>query len=251
MDLDREISNNLLLRSDIKLKNEHLMHIDQKVDHLNDLSNRLFLMAGLSSQIIDYTTSGRGGQVSDNLKKSEKSHRLYFHNLMSSQEQEYINTLVEQVDNLSVAYEYIEKIIQDNNHLLSHIPTLTPTSGHISSPFGYRRSPFTGRREFHRGIDISAPQGTPVIAPADGKVVFAGYKAGFGNTIIIEHDFGYTTRYAHLKNFEIEKWQEVKRAELIGYVGNTGRSTGPHLHYEVLFQGVHVNPARYFFDSLD
>lgn len=247
---ERELSNNLMLRNDIKLKSDHLIYVDQKVEHLNELSSRLFMMAGLSSKIYEYTASGsgRGGQSANDFKSNENSYRLYYLNLISSQTNEYIESLIDQVDALSEKYSYIESIITENNHILSHIPTLTPTSGYISSSYGYRRSPFTGRREFHKGIDISAPKGTQIVAPADGKVVYTGYKTGFGNTLIIEHDFGYVTQYAHLDDFAVKKWQNVKRGELIGYVGNSGRSTGPHLHYEVLFHGVNVNPARYFFD---
>ncbi len=250
-DLEKEISSNVLLKNDIKLKGDHLMYVDQKVEHLDELSSRLFAMVGLSSKIYDYTVSGRGGQSSNEIKSNENSYRLYYMNYMKSKKNEYIESLVDQVDDLTANYAYIEKIIKENNHILSNIPTLTPTSGYISSSYGYRKSPFTGRKEFHRGVDISAPAGTPVVVPADGKVVFTGYKTGFGNTVIVEHDFGYVTHYAHLKDYCVKRWQNVQRGELLGHVGNTGRSTGPHLHYEVLFHGVNVNPARYFFDLVE
>ncbi len=250
-ELEMELSSNILLKNDIKMKSDHLMYVDQKVEQLNELSGKLFTMVGLSSKIYDFTASARGGQSNNELKTNENSYRLYYMNYMNSKKNEYIESLVEQVDELSESYSYIENIIRDNNHILSHIPTLTPTQGYVTSAYGYRKSPFTGSKEFHKGIDISAPDGTPVVAPADGKVVFTGYKTGFGNTIIIEHDFGYVTHYAHLKEYNVKRWQNVKRGDLIGRVGNTGRSTGPHLHYEVLFHGVNVNPSRYFFDKID
>lgn len=251
LDLERELSNNVLLRNEKSLKVDQLMHIDRKVDNLNDMSSKLFTMAGLSPNIHDHTSSGRGGQAPNEFRSSEKSYRLFYLNMLTTQKKQYIESLMDQVENLSESYYFIENIINENKQILSHIPTITPTTGYISSPYGYRRSPFTGRREFHRGIDISAPMGTLIYAPADGKVVFTGNKAGFGKTIVIEHGFGYVTRYAHLRDFNIKRWDDVKRGDVIGYVGNTGRSTGPHLHYGVIYQGIHVNPSRYFFDTID
>jgi murein DD-endopeptidase MepM/ murein hydrolase activator NlpD len=117
--------------------------------------------------------------------------------------------------------------------------------GWVTSNFGYRTSPFTGRREFHRGLDIATRSGTPILAPADGVVIFAGPKRLSGNMIIIDHGHGMTTNYGHIKQAHKKKGERVKRGDVIAEVGNTGRSTGPHLHYEVLLNGVSVNPEKY------
>ncbi len=123
-----------------------------------------------------------------------------------------------------------------------------PTRGWTSSRFGYRASPFTGKREFHKGIDISARMGSPVVATADGMVAFSGLDRGYGRTIVLKHGYGLKTRYAHLKRILVKKGQFVKRGEIIGLVGNSGRSTGSHLHYEVHLNGVPVNPMKYIID---
>ncbi|MFP4316040.1 MAG: M23 family metallopeptidase [Desulfovibrionales bacterium] len=129
--------------------------------------------------------------------------------------------------------------------LLASTPSIWPTKGWVSSNFGYRTSPFTGKREFHKGLDISGPTGTPVYAPANGSVTFNGKDGGYGLTLTITHGNGITTRYAHLNQATVKKGQQVVRGELIGFMGNSGRSTGPHLHYEVRLNGVFVNPERF------
>jgi murein DD-endopeptidase MepM/ murein hydrolase activator NlpD len=125
---------------------------------------------------------------------------------------------------------------------------LRPTKGWISSDFGYRISPFTGRREFHNGLDIATREGTPIIAPADGVVTFAANKWLIGNMITIDHGHGMVTQYGHLKEFVAKKGDHVKRGQVIAKVGNTGRSTGPHVHYMVRLNGVPVNPEKYILD---
>ena len=115
----------------------------------------------------------------------------------------------------------------------------------FSHGFGWRKDPFTGRREFHRGIDIVAPVNTGVQASADGVVARSGRSPDLGNVLEIAHGYGYLTRYAHLNEFLVRRGDRVKRGELIGRVGSTGRSTGPHLHYEVFRDGRRVNPWKH------
>ncbi|WP_462268483.1 peptidoglycan DD-metalloendopeptidase family protein [Desulfobacter sp.] len=140
--------------------------------------------------------------------------------------------------------DLIEKLTKKKN-LLASSPSIKPVSGIITSPFGYRKSPFTGRRTFHSGLDISNRRGTKIVSTAVGKVVFAGRKTGYGNVVIIDHGYGKATKYAHLSDILVHKNQQVKRGEVIATLGNTGRSTGPHLHYEVLVNGTPVNPSKY------
>ncbi|WP_353893279.1 peptidoglycan DD-metalloendopeptidase family protein [Proteinivorax hydrogeniformans] len=128
----------------------------------------------------------------------------------------------------------------------AHTPSIRPAEGRVSSPFGYRNHPFTGARQLHTGIDIANATGTPILATANGTVVTASYSGGYGNLIIIDHGYGYTTHYAHLSEIKVRKWQEVEKGEVIGNMGSTGRSTGPHLHYEVRVGGKPVNPKEYY-----
>ena len=140
--------------------------------------------------------------------------------------------------------DLIDKLTKKKN-LLASSPSIKPVSGIITSSFGYRKSPFTGRRTFHSGLDISNRRGTKIVSTAVGKVVFAGRKTGYGNVVIIDHGYGKATKYAHLRDILVHKNQQIKRGEVIATLGNTGRSTGPHLHYEVLVNGTPVNPSKY------
>jgi murein DD-endopeptidase MepM/ murein hydrolase activator NlpD len=124
-------------------------------------------------------------------------------------------------------------------------PNGWPTDGHITSPYGWRVDPMTGGREFHGGVDIAAEPGEPVRATADGIVSFAGWSGNNGNLVVIEHGMGFQTFYAHNRKVIVKMGQKVKRGQIISYMGSTGRSTGPHVHYEIWHDGRSVNPAKY------
>ena len=128
---------------------------------------------------------------------------------------------------------------------VSSAPNLWPVEGQITGSFGERIDPFNGEGAFHSGVDISASVGSPVIAPADGIVTFADFQSGYGRAITIDHGHGISTRYGHLSSFAVTAGQYIQRGDTIGYVGLSGRSTGPHLHYEVRINDVPVNPYKY------
>lgn len=134
--------------------------------------------------------------------------------------------------------------------ILSHAPNLWPVDGHVTGSFGERIDPFNGEGAFHRGVDISTAYGTPVIAPADGVVTYAEFFNGYGRLIELDHGHGFITRYGHLSAFAVAAGQTVQRGQIIGYVGLTGRSTGPHLHYEVWINHTPVNPYKYLRSTL-
>lgn len=138
-----------------------------------------------------------------------------------------------------------QKFLESQKKLLASTPSIWPTKGWMSSGFGYRISPFTEQKEFHKGIDISARMNALIVAPADGVVYGVDFDHGFGKTVVIKHGYGVVTLYAHLNKILVKRGQFVKRGEKIAQVGSTGRSTGPHLHYEVHLNGVPVNPLRY------
>lgn len=130
---------------------------------------------------------------------------------------------------------------------LSAKPTIRPVDTRITATYGYRRNPFTNRgSEFHRGIDFAGAIGTPIKATGDGVVIFAGWQSGFGKVVIISHGYGYTTLYGHNSKLLVEQGDKVKKGQVISKMGSTGRSTGPHCHYEVRLNGATVNPAKYF-----
>lgn len=129
---------------------------------------------------------------------------------------------------------------------MARVPSIWPVGGEITDDYGLRRNPFGGGpAEFHDGLDIATAWGTPVVATGDGAVSFAGFKNGYGNVVIVDHGNGLSTAYGHLSRIEIAPGQEVKRGDLVGRVGSTGRSTGPHLHYEVRVGETAVSPVRY------
>lgn len=131
---------------------------------------------------------------------------------------------------------------------LAATPSIWPTNGFVTSGYGFRTSPFTARRQFHAGIDIAADFGTKIIAPASGRVVFAGRRGAFGRIVEIDHGFGIRTVYGHTDDIYVRVGQRVERGTRIAAVGSTGRSTGPHLHYQVKANGRTVNPADYIFE---
>jgi len=133
------------------------------------------------------------------------------------------------------------------DHLASS-PSIWPTKGWLTSRYGYRVSPFTNKKQFHSGLDIAGAPGTPIVAPARGKVVFAGRKGPLGNAVILDHGYGMRTQYGHTKELFVKKGETVERGQEIASLGNSGRSTGPHLHYVVEYQGKTRNPLDYIFD---
>jgi murein DD-endopeptidase MepM/ murein hydrolase activator NlpD len=139
----------------------------------------------------------------------------------------------------------LHDLLENQKRTLASTPSIWPARGWLSSRFGYRNSPFSSAREFHRGIDISTRMNAPIVAPADGVVFGVDWDDGFGKTLVIKHGNGLTTLYAHLNKILVKRGKSVKRGEKIGLVGTTGRSTGPHLHYEVFLNGMPVNPLRY------
>jgi hypothetical protein len=156
----------------------------------------------------------------------------------------------------SKSYEQIAELIKNQQQMLSSIPSIQPVKNrdlkHIASGFGYRTDPIYKITKFHAGMDFTAPVGTDVFATGDGTVETVNYSfGGYGNEIVINHGYGYKTRYAHLSRFNVRVGQKVKRGEKIADIGNTGKSTGPHLHYEVLKAGSAVNPVYFYYSDLN
>lgn len=137
----------------------------------------------------------------------------------------------------------------ERQSLLNGTPSIKPVYGWYTSKFGYRVDPFSGRLEMHKGLDIAAPLGTPIYSPANGVVSHVGYEPGYGKILSIDHGYGVKTRYAHNSQIFVELGQKVSRRDVIASVGSTGRSSGPHLHYEIHVHGVSVDPVNYILDE--
>jgi murein DD-endopeptidase MepM/ murein hydrolase activator NlpD len=139
---------------------------------------------------------------------------------------------------------FVRHDVERRAALASATPSIWPTKGWLTGYYGGRSDPFSGEPAFHQGIDLSTDKGQPVFATADGTVESATYTGDYGNLIVLKHDFGLATRYGHLSGFEVRAGQHVKRGDVVGYVGSTGRSTGAHLHYEILANGRPLNPLE-------
>ena len=160
--------------------------------------------------------------------------------------QDFLSSLQESARLEEISQQDLLRALREHKDTLASLPTIWPTTGFISSPFGSRSSPFGGGRvQFHKGIDISSRSGTPIVATAEGTVRQAGRDGAYGNSVEVHHGSGLVTKYAHMQRFVVEQGEWVRRGQVLGYVGMTGRATGPHLHYEVRLNGVPVNPMRY------
>ncbi|MFN4314683.1 MAG: peptidoglycan DD-metalloendopeptidase family protein [Chitinophagaceae bacterium] len=175
---------------------------------------------------------------------------------------ELYNSIVTTMDQLASrikvqtdSYAELDALIKNKEKLLAHTPAIQPVSNkdltRIASGFGYRVDPIYKTTKMHAGIDFTAPQGTPIYATADGNVSIAGNRGnGFGNHVVIRHGYGYETLYGHMAKVKVRQGQVVKRGEVIGYVGSTGKSTGPHCHYEVHKNGNKIDPIYFFYNDL-
>ena len=156
-----------------------------------------------------------------------------------------VSGLQSRTESLDRSFVELDEAFQERMNQLAATPSIMPVEGWFSHGFGWRKDPFTGKREFHRGIDIVAPENTGVEASADGVVARADRSPDLGNVLEIAHGYGYVTRYAHLNKLLVRRGERVLKGDLIGRVGSTGRSTGPHVHYEIFRDGRRVNPWKY------
>ena len=223
-----------------------LKELDNQILDIEKKDKAVRSYAGMPEVDIDIKKLGVGGVDSRDIK--------ILNNLAPAISKEIsdlqidIEKLSRQVNFELASYETIYEKVKSDIDRIRHIPSIRPVSGgYLNSSFGYRQDPIDAVRRFHQGQDFSVPTGTPVFAPADGVVKRAYYIGGFGNHIKLDHSSGYSTTFAHLSEIFVRHGQKVKRGDVIGETGNTGRSTAPHLHYEVHFKGTPKNPADFFF----
>jgi murein DD-endopeptidase MepM/ murein hydrolase activator NlpD len=219
---------NLALRSEQKRFEETVSHLARRLGQAETQAARLARELGLEGE----ETVAAGGEASQ-LPPSTAPLRLD------------VESLELRTRGLVSSMSRIDDAFQERARLLAATPNVMPVSGWFSHGFGWRKDPWTGEREFHRGIDIVAEAGTDVRATADGFVVRATRQPDYGNMIDLDHGYGYATRYGHLSELLVQEGQAVRRGQVIGRVGSTGRSTGPHLHYEVFRDDRRVNPWKY------
>lgn len=210
--------------------------LQAKIGELQNVVTKLGVMAGIEQVLPDSKVGGVGGLSSRDT-------------VPPTIDTAVLQNMDENVSSLAQRSHRLEEYYQGQRALLSSTPSVWPVRGYLSASFGNRVDPFTGQPDFHPGIDVATPQGTRVQAPADGVVIFSGDKGGYGNSVVIDHQYGVVTRYAHLSAFNVKPGQRVKRGDVIGFVGSTGRSTAPHLHYEVWVHDQVQNPIHFILDE--
>lgn len=221
MRIERE---NERLRAENERQRQQLNNLNQRIEAVEDNARRLAEMSGVESENRQSESRGAGGP----------------------------EILLDSLPSLiSVEYktDYIERELKSYEELIKRrttTPSIWPVTGELTDGFGGRRNPFGGlSSEFHTGQDIATLWGTPVVAAASGTVIFAGWQNGYGQLVVIDHGNGLTSRYGHLSGIDVEVGQQIARGEQVGRVGSTGRSTGPHLHYEIRINDEPVDPLQY------
>ena len=234
---------NELLKDKFSLLNDRYSHLESELKSITDISNELRLAVDLTPVSVEERTLGVGGTnpISKLYKElgSDVSDAI-----------DIADVVLKKFEFEKTQYDEISSKLKQNEDLFESIPAIVPTEGHyISESYGMRMHPILKIKKMHTGIDIINNVGTSVKASGKGKVVFAGVKGGYGLTVEIDHGFGYQTIYAHLSKINVKEGQIVNRNQLIAKSGNSGLSSGPHLHYEVLHNGQNLNPAEFFFDE--
>ncbi len=226
------------LDTDIRdiMKNDPAMaKIKENVEDNEEKEITTVSMASIKPDLLIATASRNGGFL---ITRNQTTKREQ----MSSD----LEIIQNEIDSREESLMVLKSAVQERQQRLAHTPSIWPVNNaKITSSFGYRRSPFANRREFHKGIDLGTRHGSSVYATCDGIVTFSGWKSGYGYTIIISNDFGFSTLYAHNSSRLVNKGDKVSKGDIIARVGNTGRSTGAHLHYEVRVNGLLTNPKEY------
>ena len=230
-------------KSQIHFFSARIEDLERQLSKLKDFDQKIRIIANLEKIQDSTSLRGMGGpspsDIRERLKEGKDEKGLI----------QQMKTDIERLQSEALSREEslseIEKLLQSKKVMLIHTPSIWPVLGWVTSGFGFRTNPFTGLTQMHEGLDISNRVGTPVMAPADGIVLDTGNDFAYGRTLTISHGFGMISRYSHLNKVLVRNGQRVKRGDKIGEVGMTGKTTGPHLHYEVRVNGIPANPMRY------
>jgi len=238
------------LKQNYRVMEERIKQLQLQMDEIANRDNYVYRSIFESNPIPD----------SARVKEMEKKKEVQL--VQSMGETELVTSMAAQLNNLSLRMAYqlksfnaIENMVKNKEKLIAAIPSIQPISNRnlnrVASGFGYRIDPIYKDRRLHAGLDFTAPIGTPIYAAADGVIKDAGFNTGgYGNRVVVNHGFGYETLYAHMVRIKARVGARIKRGEVIGYVGSTGKSTGPHLHYEVHKNGTPLDPIYFFYNDL-
>ncbi len=239
---------NTLLLHHYKLLQQEVQKGQQVLAYLQDKDDEIYRTM-LEAEPIPHSIrqAGIGG--------TDRYQSLMSQSELIAETQQKVDQLKRQLYIQSKSYDEIVRLAKAQERRLACIPSIQPISikglKRISSPFGMRRHPIHGVMSMHEGVDLSAPRGTKVYATGDGVVKVVSRSSSYGKYVLVDHGYGFVTKYCHLNGYNVKRGQKVIRGQCIGYVGNTGTSTAPHLHYEVIKNRKRVDPANYFFNDLD
>ncbi|MBT2159661.1 M23 family metallopeptidase [Zobellia barbeyronii] len=247
LSLSREVKNYEL---QFELLNRKMGQIEEVLANIEDRDNNIYRLYFEANPIPEEQRRAGFGGIN-----RYKSLEGFNNSEMVTATTKRLDIIKKQMSIQSKSLDEITKLAEEKEKFLMAIPAIQPVTNEslkrMASGFGWRSDPFTKARKLHRGMDFSAPKGTPVYAPGDGKVTRADNgSSGYGKHIRIDHGYGYKTLYGHLSEYNVKKGQRVKRGDLIGFVGNTGRSEAPHLHYEVWKDEDRINPINFYYGSL-
>jgi murein DD-endopeptidase MepM/ murein hydrolase activator NlpD len=244
----RDASENRILRDEnLSLRNQ-LKMIRERVDHIGTTLERVERFDQKLRAITLMSDSERGlalGPTSSAPEAEAATSTAIARAPLSSRLDKLSAVAARQEQSLQELADYF----QDQKSLLASVPSVWPARGWVTSDFGQRLDPYTAERVMHAGLDIAAEPGKPVYAPSDATVAYSGSEGNYGNVIVLDHGYGVKTRFGHLADVLVKLGDRVKRGEQLGTVGNTGRSTGPHLHYEVRVNGIAQNPRKFLLEE--
>ncbi len=227
---------------------DQLQEITKKVVELDELEYKIRDLMSFQTTEKALKQVAVGGKEVDILQgyfaTSDRREDEFFSNL-----EETLVAMSMELDQRELSLSELVDFLEEQRLMMLSTPTIWPVYGWVSSQYGFRSSPFTGKRTFHEGLDIAARYGLPVYSTAKGVVVFAGERAGYGKLVTVDHGYGYMTRYAHNSSLTVKAGDKVSKGDVIAKVGSTGQSTGPHVHYEVLVNGIPVNPIKFIIEN--
>jgi murein DD-endopeptidase MepM/ murein hydrolase activator NlpD len=230
-------------RSKIHFFSSKIEDLEKQLSKLKEFDKRIRIIASLEKGHETTSFMGMGGPSPSDVReklKTEKDDKGLVQQMRTD-----IERLKSEAMSREESLSDLEKLLQTKKEVLVHTPSIWPVHGWVTSGFGFRTNPFTGLTQMHEGIDISNRLGTPVTAPGDGIISDIGSDWAHGRILVISHGFGMITRYSHLNKVLVRVGQKVKRGDKIAEVGMSGKTTGPHLHYEVRLNGIPINPMRY------
>jgi murein DD-endopeptidase MepM/ murein hydrolase activator NlpD len=222
---------------------EKVNNFSMRMEELSQLDKNIRSMANVEENRYKGQILGAGGSINDETRvnsRSDTDQRMVIAKI-DQNVQQLSKDALEQKNSFNELFRFLKK----QKSILAATPSIWPVQGWVTSEFGYRSSPFSGAKEFHKGLDIATRMGVHVVAPADGLVSEVAYDRDVGHMVKINHGYGMTSWYGHLLRTPVKQGSMVKRGDIIGYVGNSGRSTGSHLHYSVTLNGIPINPRKY------